>query len=49
MDALYDKILGGDFDFAPNPRLSHGAKDLVCALLRSPPEERSGASSVAWR
>ncbi|EOD10103.1 hypothetical protein EMIHUDRAFT_53249, partial [Emiliania huxleyi CCMP1516] len=51
MDALYDRIIGVDFDFAPAPGLSAAAKDLLCGLLHMPPDERitvRGVLSHKW-
>lgn len=46
MEVLYDRIIAGEYDFSPNPALSHAAKDLICGLLRSPPEDRLTAREV---
>lgn len=46
MDVLYDRIIGGEFDFSPAPKLSPAARDLICGLLHMPPEERLTARGV---
>ena len=46
MDVLYDRIIAGSFDFSPAPRISPAAKDLICGLLRMPPDERLTARAV---
>ena len=46
MEVLYDRIIAGEYDFSPNPHLSHAARELVNGLLRSPPEERLTAREV---
>ena len=46
MEVLYDRIIAGEYDFSPNPSLSHHCKDLICGLLCSPPEERLSAREV---
>lgn len=43
---LYDRIIGGDFDFSPAPNLSPTARDLICGLLHMPPDERLTARAV---
>ena len=48
MDALYDRIIAGDFDFEPAPHLSPAAKELICGLLHMPPEERLTARQVTY-
>ena len=46
MDVLYDRIIEGQYDFSPAPHLSAACRDLICGLLRSPPEERLTARAV---
>jgi len=46
MEVLYDRIIAGDFDFSPAPKLSAHAKDLINGLLHMPPEERITARAV---
>ena len=40
MDLLYDKIISGEYDFTPAPHLTAGCRDLICGMLKYPPEDR---------
>ena len=46
MDVLYDRIIAGDYDFSPAPRLSPDVRHLIRGLLHMPPEQRLTARQV---
>ena len=48
---IFDAILQGDIDFdsAPWPTISSGAKDLVCRMLTQDPKKRITAAEVLGR
>ena len=46
VDVLYDRIIAGDYDFAPHPGLSPDARQLVRGLLHMPSEQRLTSRAV---